>query len=35
MVEFLNEESKVFEITYYGLKLKFELFSIEYIWNNY
>ena len=33
MVEFLNEESKVFEITYYGLKLKFELFSIEYIWN--
>lgn len=31
MEEFLIKESKFFEIAYYGLKLKFELFSIEYI----
>lgn len=33
MVEFLNKEDEIFEIVYYGLKLKVKLFSIEYIWN--
>ena len=28
-----NKESKFFEITYYDLKLKFELFSIDYIFD--
>lgn len=31
MEVFFNKKSKIFEITYYGLKLEFELFSIEYI----
>lgn len=34
MEKFLNDESKFFEVAYYGLKLKIELFSIEYIWDN-
>lgn len=33
MEKFLNDESKFFEVAYYGLKLKIELFSIEYIWD--
>lgn len=31
MEPLLDKESRTFEIDYYGLKLKFELFSIDYI----
>lgn len=33
MDKLLKKDSKFFEITFYGLKLEFELFNIEYIWN--
>lgn len=33
MEKFLNDESKFFEVAYYGLRLEIELFSIQYIWD--
>lgn len=33
MEEFSNDKSKFFEVSYYGLKLKWELFTIECIWD--